>query len=51
MPVSFLCDREKTNIAKMQPGFINGITLPLWNVIIEIMPTLREAVDTAKSNS
>ena len=34
----------------MQPGFINGITVPLWNLLVEIMPPLRGYVDQAKEN-
>lgn len=35
----------------MQPGFINGITLPLWTVLSEIMPEMKEFVDEAKANA
>eukprot|EP00347_Sterkiella_histriomuscorum_P011239 403373213 len=42
--------QETTIVPKMQPGFINGITLPLWSVIAEIMPSMKEYVDEAKAN-
>ena len=51
MPISFLCNRETTNIAKAQPGFINGITIPLWTLLVEVLPSLKEYVDQAKENS
>lgn len=34
----------------MQPGFINGITIPLFSVLTEIMPTMKEYVEEAKVN-
>lgn len=34
----------------MQPGFINGITIPLWSILAEIMPEMKEYVDEAKTN-
>ena len=35
----------------MQPGFINGITVPLWSTIAEVMPSMHEFVQGAKENS
>lgn len=49
-PISFLCNRETTNIPAMQPGFMNGITLPMWTVIVEIMPEMKEMLDEIKVN-
>ena len=34
----------------MQPGFMNGVVLPLWTVIVEVMPTMGEYVEAAKKN-
>jgi hypothetical protein len=34
----------------MQPGFINSITIPLWTVINEIMPSMEEYLNAAKEN-
>jgi hypothetical protein len=50
LPVSFLCNRATTNVPKMQPGFMNGVVLPLWTVIAEVMPTMGEYVEAAKKN-
>ena len=50
LPISFLCNRETTIVPKMQPGFINFITIPLWSVLVEIMPTMSEFVEEAKKN-
>jgi len=35
----------------MQPGFINGITVPLFSVLVEIMPSMKEHVEVAKQNA
>jgi len=50
LPVSFLCDRETTHIPQMQPGFINGVTLPLFAPLSQIMPSMLEFVDAADEN-
>jgi len=50
LPVSFLCNRETTNVPKMQPGFINGITVPMFSVMQEIMPVLAQNTENAKRN-
>ena len=34
----------------MQPGFMNGVVLPLWSVVAEIMPEMSEYVEAAKDN-
>lgn len=38
LPVSFLCDRDTTQIAQSQPGFANFIVIPLFDVLAEVMP-------------
>ena len=50
-PISFLCNRETTVIPKMQPGFINGITIPLWTVIVEVLPSMSEYLRATKENA
>lgn len=50
LPVSFLCDRVSTDVPKMQPGFINGITIPLWSVLVEVMPSMGEYLKAAREN-
>jgi hypothetical protein len=35
----------------MQPGFMNGITIPLWSVIVEVMPGMAEYLAAAKENT
>ena len=50
LQVSFLCDRDTTNVAKSQPGFISFIVLPLFSILSDYMPNMRLALDGA-SNS
>ena len=37
-PITFLCDRNATNIAKAQPGFCNFVCIPMFNEISNVMP-------------
>jgi len=41
LPVSFLCDRETTNVAASQPGFANFVVLPLFKALVEIIPNVQ----------
>ena len=50
LPVSFLCDRTTTNITKSQPGFLNFIVIPLFTVISEVTPNMKELENNARSN-
>jgi len=38
LPVSHLCDRYTTNIAKSQLGFIDFVVAPLFGLLTQIMP-------------
>ena len=49
--VSFLCDRETTQIAQSQPGFVNFILAPLFSIVSEIMPEVKQLEITAKENA
>ena len=48
--VSFLCDRENTDVPKGQVGFIGGFILPTFNYLIIMFPSLMFTVDNAKNN-
>lgn len=50
LPVSFLCDRTTTNIAKSQPGFLNFIVIPMFAMVSEVMPTMKELETNAREN-
>jgi len=51
LPISMLCDRTTTNVAKSQDGFINFITLPLFNNLGHIMPILHADIKHIKKNA
>ena len=46
-----LCDRASTNVAGAQPGFVNFVTLPIFNPFVKIFPVLAECVDQLKANA
>lgn len=50
LPVSFLCDRTTTNIAKSQPGFLNFIVIPFFQVISDVLPSMSELEQNARIN-
>ena len=50
LPISMLCDRNTTNVAKSQPGFISFVTLPLFTALGHIMPVIAKDVEVMKQN-
>lgn len=50
-PVSFLCDRETTQIPQSQPGFVSFILAPLFATVSELMPELTQLEVNAKNNA
>mgnify|MGYP000870690213 CR=1 FL=1 len=50
LPVSFLCDRVTTNVAKSQNGFISFIVQPLFTQVTELMPGLACMLDSCRTN-
>lgn len=50
LPVSFLCDRLTTNVAKSQNGFISFIVLPLFTQVTELMPGIACMLESGKQN-
>ena len=50
LPVSFLCDRTTTNITKSQPGFLNFIVIPLFQVVSDVTPGMKVLETNARSN-
>ena len=52
-PISQLCDRNTTNVAKSQIGFIDFIIKPSYSVLLGICPNLEfimERIETNKSS-
>lgn len=50
MPISFLCDREKTSVSTNQPGFLNFIVIPLFKALSEVIPECDFYVKRAEEN-
>lgn len=45
-----LCDRDNTNVAGSQPGFIGFVVMPLFTQLAHVMPELGDAITQLKSN-
>lgn len=45
-----LCDRNTTNFAKGQVGFINFMIVPYFTVLSELAPKMSQFVEQAKDN-
>jgi hypothetical protein len=50
LPVSNFMDRETTNIAKCQIGFINVLVHPLFMAINDFLPTIKPCIDNLIKN-
>ncbi|CAD8117077.1 unnamed protein product [Paramecium sonneborni] len=44
LPITMLCDRKTTNVAKSQIGFIDFMVLPYYNTLSQILPQLSEFI-------
>lgn len=51
LPVSFLCDRSTTSLSAAQVGFMDGIVLPLTQIVVEIFPGLHYMIENILINS
>ena len=45
-----LCDRDTTNIAKSQKGFLNFIIRPAYELATKLLPKLQFALDAVDTN-
>lgn len=50
LPISFLCDRQLTNVPKSQISFISFVILPTFEVLVDAFPSLDYLVKNAKAN-
>jgi len=50
LSISFLCDRDTTNVPKSQVGFIGGFIIPSYNFLVIMFPTLSYTIENAKTN-
>jgi hypothetical protein len=48
--VSMFCDRDSTNIPKAQIGFIKGIMIPSFDVLVDLFPELDYTVFNLEDN-
>lgn len=48
--VSFLCDRNDTDVPKSQVGFIKAFILPVFEVVTSIFPSLNVYLENANAN-
>jgi hypothetical protein len=40
LPISFLCDRKTADVPKSQIGFIKGIIIPSFDILVDLLPAL-----------
>lgn len=45
LPISFLCDRATSNLPVSQVGFINGIVLPTFQIVVSLLPKMQIYAD------
>ena len=50
LPMSFLCDRETTNISKSQVGFINNIIRPTFQLVVALLPNTENLMNCIEEN-
>ena len=50
LSISFLCDRDTTNVPKSQVGFIGGFIIPTYNFLVIMFPSLSYTVENAQNN-
>jgi hypothetical protein len=50
LPISFLCDRKTAEVPKSQIGFIKGIIIPTFDLLVDMFPTLQHTRFYVESN-
>jgi hypothetical protein len=48
--VSFLCDRDNTDVPKGQVGFIGGFIVPTFQYLVIMFPSLNFTIENSKNN-
>ena len=48
--VSFLCDRDNTDVPKGQVGFIGGFIIPTFQYLVVMFPSLNFTIENSKNN-
>jgi hypothetical protein len=49
-PISMFCDRNNSNIPKAQIGFIRGIVIPSFDVLVNFFPQLDYTIENLEEN-
>lgn len=50
LPISFLCDRSTSDVPKSQIGFIKGILIPSFEILLDMFPELDFMMDNINDN-
>lgn len=50
LPVSFLCDRDTSNLPASQVGFISGIVMPTFEIVASILPKSKPYLKLIEEN-
>jgi hypothetical protein len=48
--VSPLCDRKITNVNNTQYGFIHGVVVPTFEILVKVIPEIEQYLITARQN-
>ena len=48
--ISFLCDRDNTDVPKGQVGFIGGFIIPTFQYLVVMFPSLNFTIENSKNN-
>lgn len=48
--ISMLCDRQTTNFANSQIGFLNFMIYPYFNILNKLIPKMEALSDQVKEN-
>jgi hypothetical protein len=51
LPVSMFCDRETANISGAQVGFITGIIIPTFQLLVRLFPDLNCTLENLEKNN
>ena len=50
LPISFMCDREKTDVPATQVGFLRGFILSSFDCLAAMFPKLKYTIENAENN-
>lgn len=50
LPISFLCDRSTSDVPKSQIGFLKGILIPSFEILLDMFPELIYTMENINNN-